>query len=165
MAQAVPATSAAIFQDWLDRTADFVLAGNADGFLASVEYPCLVATRTTQIVIAEAAEMRRGFQAWRDMMAGNGATMMVRTARDATEIDADRIAGTYQTDLLHGATRVVPAFNSWMLLHRAGGEWRLAHLVSGLANRSYPFSVLQIGEDAPVLPPEITGADAPKPTH
>ena len=50
------------------------------------------------------------------------------------------------------ASRALASAVSWALLRRSRGVWRLTHLVSGLANRRYPFSVLRIDPDGARAP-------------
>ncbi len=136
------------FQSWLDRGTDLIMAGDFDAWAGTVELPLMIVTASVRTVVADEAALRAGFVTWRATMAGNGATTMVRIASDTRQPSADSLAGRFEVHLLASGARTAPAFTSWALLRRSAGVWRLSHLVSGLANRRYPFSVLRVDPDA-----------------
>lgn len=131
-------------QDWLDRGSDLMMRGEFDAWAATAALPCIIETGRSRVVIQTMADLRSGFDAWRTTLVGNGITEMVRTARDVHAHDDQTIAAAFEVDLLCRAVRVVPTFSSWILLRRTDAAWRLTHLISGLANQHYPFTVLQI---------------------
>ena len=141
-----------LFQAWLDRGSDLIMAGDFDTWAGSVELPLIIATAASRTVVADEAALRSGFDVWRATVTGNGVTSMVRIAREVSQPSPDTLAGSFEVHLLTRGTRTAPPFNSWALLRRSRDVWRLTHLVSGLANRRYPFSVLRIDPDSAQAP-------------
>ena len=141
-----------LFQSWLDRGSDLIMAGDFDTWAGSVELPLIIATAASRTVVADEAALRSGFDVWRATVSGNGATAMMRIAREVSQPSPDTLAGSFEVHLLTRGTRTAPPFNSWALLRRSRDVWRLTHLVSGLANRRYPFSVLRIDPDSAQAP-------------
>ena len=137
-----------LFQAWLDRGSDLIMAGDFDTWAGSVELPLIIATAASRTVVADEAALRSGVDVWRATVTGNGATAMVRIALEVSQPSPDTLAGSFEVHLLTRGTRTAPPFNSWALLRRSRDVWRLTHLVSGLANRRYPFSVLRIDPDS-----------------
>ena len=152
MADAAETASHEMFQAWLDRGSDLIMAGEFDTWAESVELPLIIATAASRTVVADEAALRSGFDVWRATVSGNGATAMVRIAREVSQPSPDTLAGSFEVHLLTRGTRTAPPFNSWALLRRSREVWRLTHLVSGLANRRYPFSVLRIDPDSAQAP-------------
>ena len=152
MADAAAPSPRNLFQDWLDRGSDQIMAGEFDTWAESVELPLIIATAASRTVIADEAALQSGFDVWRATVTGNGATAMVRIALEVSQPSPDTLAGSFEVHLLTRGTRTAPPFTSWALLRRSRGVWRLTHLVSGLANRRYPFSVLRIDPDSAQAP-------------
>ena len=142
------AEASAAFQSWLDRGSALIMAGDFDAWAETVELPLIIVTSSSRTVIADEAALQSGFEIWRATMAGTGATTMVRIALETSQPSADTLAGSFEVHLLDHGVETAPAFTSWALLRRSAGVWRLTHLVSGLANRRYPFSVLRVDPDA-----------------
>lgn len=138
------AEASAAFQSWLDRGSDLIMAGDFDAWAETVELPLIIVTSSSRTVIADEAALQSGFDIWRATMAGTGATTMVRIAHETSQPSADTLAGSFEVHLLDRGVQTAPAFTSWALLRRSACVWRLTHLVSGLANRRYPFSVLRV---------------------
>ena len=168
MGQAVPVHPAAIVQDWLDHGSDLIMRGDFATWAGTAALPCIVETGRSRVVIQNVADLRSGFEAWRSTLLGNGLTEMVRTARDVAAHDDETIGATFDVNLLCRAVRVMPTFSSWILLRRTDATWRLTHLVSGLANQQYPFTVLRIDAESQArVPPAAArpGECPPKRRH
>lgn len=162
------AEATAAFQSWLDRGSELIMSGDFDAWAGTVELPLTIVTASIRTIVADETALRSGFEVWRRTMTGNGATSMVRIASEITQPSADSLAGRFEVHLLSRGTRAAPPFASWGLLRRSEGVWRMCHLVSGLANRRYPFSVLRVDPDAMLLPggaPGSRGRPAPGRLH
>lgn len=128
------------FQQWLDRVGDAFFANDFRTYRDAIELPLMLVTQTTTLSIEDEDTLRKGFDAWVQMMDGYGVTHMIRTARDVSMLGEGLLVGFYETELLRSdASRVVPPFSSSMQLRLAVDDWRCITVTSGLKNSDWPI--------------------------
>ncbi|WP_439522205.1 hypothetical protein [Marivita sp.] len=120
------------FQNWLDEVGQSLFQRDFPAYRSAILLPLTVATPDATHVVTDETDLHQGFTAWINMMDGLGIDTMIRTARDVEQLDRALIVGRYDTELLRGATRVVPRFSSSMQLREGqDGIWRSFSVTSG----------------------------------
>jgi hypothetical protein len=148
-----------IIQDWLNRTSACFLTSDFACYQAHIHYPVTITTEGGgKWLIHDEDEMRRGFDAWTDMMRDQGATDLVRTARTCDPIEGGDLWSRYSTELVRNAVRIVPGYDSILRLRKVDGKWKCVMVMSGLANLTWPFIVPRVGRSTNPL----FGEDGPQ---
>ncbi|NKX44580.1 hypothetical protein [Roseicyclus persicicus] len=129
-------------QDWLDRMDRAVTEGDFADYAARVVLPFALETRTATLSVASLAELRAGFDSWRQMLAAQRVTHSVRRATDVRRIGPDSVRGSFDSYLLAGAIPVVPPMGGTVDLHRdEAGLWRATRIVTEMANARWPIDL------------------------
>ena len=139
------------FQDWLDFRTKTFFDADFKANRALVELPMSVTTRNTVTIIETEDALRSGFNAWVNMLRAQQATDMVCTATSVVELSDDMIAGQFIRRILRHAALVCPPYSSTATLRLSDGHWRAASVVTGLSNRSWPFTVPTVEDDGKEL--------------
>lgn len=135
------------FQAWIDARTESYFLRDFDAYHALVHLPLSIATRKAVLVVATEKDLRVGFDAWCDMLEAQKATDMISTSRHVSFIGEDMIAGTYDTEILSGATRVCPPYRSTATLRRTDGMWKMVTVANGLSNATWPFVLPRVDPD------------------
>ncbi|MEM7724626.1 MAG: hypothetical protein AAF376_20010 [Pseudomonadota bacterium] len=124
-----------IYQDWLDRIADAVWAGNHDLVAAAVVYPHKLITRDGQAEIASPEQMMGASEEFRSALVSMGADGYHRICKSA-EIDetGDRIDGTHMTFVMRSGTYAIAPFSNRMTLVRRDGAWCATEISADVSN-------------------------------
>ncbi len=121
-----------IFQNWLDRVADHVFADDFASWASAWSQPLLIVSPCGNSVITSEEMLHEKFVQWRTLFAIQRVTDMIRMAHDVSFMTADMITGSYTTEILSHGQRVVPRFESTMILARRDNVWRGTELKSGM---------------------------------
>lgn len=113
----------AIYQDFLDRTAEALLAGDAGAFLARIHLPHRIVTEAGVVDVPDRATAERHFEGFAGALRAQGVDAYIRIARSAVFTDPDRIAGQHVTHITSGGKYVAPEFENEMELERHDGVW------------------------------------------
>jgi hypothetical protein len=120
------------FQNWLDSVGMSLIDRDFPTYRDAILLPLTVATAETTHIVSDEARLLLGFNGWVEMMRGLEIDTMIRRARDVEQLSPTLIVGRYETELLRGATRVVPPFASSMQLRCCeDGIWRCFNVTSG----------------------------------
>ncbi len=116
----------AIYQDFLDRTSDAVISGDAEGFLRHVHLPHQIVTENGIIEVADMTAARRHFDGFAGALRAAGADSYVRTAQSASFIVSDRILGRHIAHITAGGKLVTPAFENEMEIEMRDTVWGMS---------------------------------------
>lgn len=130
-----------IFQDWLDRVGDAVVAGDFETYAAAVALPFTLITEASTISVPDESALRAGFDTYRVMLDAQRVTHMVRTASDVCAMGPGLILGNYTTHLMSNALPVVPPFISAMTLRDENGVWKASMIVNSTSNAKWPIDL------------------------
>jgi sugar lactone lactonase YvrE len=112
-----------IYQDFLDRTGDALVSGDADVFVCRVFLPCTVETDTETIVIETDAVSRRHFAGFHQALMAQGTDAYTRIAKTAVFDGPDCIHGRHETIITSAGKLVAPRFFNDMTIKRRGDIW------------------------------------------
>lgn len=119
-------------QEWLDRVAGFVFSGDVDAFVDHFSLPLAILSDTQASTIETRDGLIEKFRAWQNMFAALAVTSMERTVRDVIDFGPTRIVAQYGSDVLSRGQRVMPRFESVLVLELQGTTWRCSEIVTGL---------------------------------
>jgi|SRR6056297_191777 len=122
----MPEEAMAIYQDFLDRTSDAVISGDAEGFLRHVHLPHQIVTENGIIEVADMTAARRHFDGFAGALRAAGADSYVRTAQSASFIVSDRILGRHIAHITAGGKLVTPAFENEMEIEMRDTVWGMS---------------------------------------
>ena len=125
------------FQQWLDTVGDAFFADRFDIYENAVLLPLEVENDHGVHRISDVIALREKFDAWVQMLKALRATDMIRIARDTHWLTPDRIAGTYDTEILANGQRMMDRFTSTMILDRIDDRWCATRVISGIAQRRF----------------------------
>ncbi|GAA5070465.1 hypothetical protein N0B44_12470 [Roseibacterium beibuensis] len=117
------ADPAKIYQDFLDRTGDALLANDAAAFLDRIVLPHRIMTETETILIEDAATARRHFFGFAAALRSQGVDVYVRTVKRAERVAPDRIIGWHETFITSSGKLVAPRFENQVELIHRDGRW------------------------------------------
>lgn len=89
-----------IYQDVLNLASDAILAGDFTGYAAMVDFPYLVHTSQSYVLVNSADDLRATFDAMSQGLKDRGVTHYERVARAADYTARDRIEGWHHTHIL-----------------------------------------------------------------
>lgn len=142
--------AARILQEFLDETAKAVMADDFDAYSSRICLPCHIISADETKVVETEADLRAGFEMFRDMLRSQKVTDYVRLVESATLLDKALLSGKYVSHLLAGGQRVMPPFKSQITLRLVGNQWRSASVSNVLAQSRWPFVRLAVHpEDDP----------------
>ena len=121
-----------IFQAWLDRVANHVLVDDFAGWADTMGKPIRIISPAGYSEFKDERMLREKFDQWRTLIVIQRLTNMIRVAHDVSFMTDDMIVGAYTTDLLSQGHRIMPRFESSMILSRQTGVWRATELKSGM---------------------------------
>jgi hypothetical protein len=122
----MPLEAMAIYQDFLDRTSDALISGDAKGFLRHVHLPHQIVTENGIIEVADMTAAQRHFDGFVGALRAAGADSYVRTAQSAAFIAQDRILGRHMAHITSGGKLVTPAFENKMEMELRDGVWGMS---------------------------------------
>ena len=132
------------FQDWLDRVVQSYFDDDFASYSDAMLLPQAFITDKSITLIGDEDLLRKGFDAWRQMMIAQKVTHLIRTATEVVELGGGLISGNYETHLLSDATHVCPVYTSTATLREDGGVWRAVSITTGLSNTAYPIVVPRV---------------------
>ncbi len=147
-----------LLQCYLDEVSVAVMQGDWVGYEAHVCLPFHLVTQTANLTVSTQAELRQGFDAFRETLHLQHITDYIRLVESATQLDPDLITGQYMTHLLAGGQRVINPFRSSITLRLIGNQWRAASITNALANSRWPISMPKLA----VLPDARTEIQHPR---
>ena len=100
----------AIYQDFLDRTSDALVSGDAEGFLRHVHLRHQIVTENGIIEVADMTAALKHFDGFFGALRAAGADSYVRTAQSAEFVSPDRIIGRHIAHITAGGKLVTPAY-------------------------------------------------------
>jgi hypothetical protein len=112
-----------IYQDFLDRTAEALIAGDAAGFLGHIHLPHQIVTENGIFEIADMETARRHFGGFAGALKAQGADAYTRIASSAAFVEPNRIVGRHTAHITSGGKLVAPVFENEMELERRNGVW------------------------------------------
>lgn len=133
-----------MFQDWLDQLGQTFFDDDFAAYADQIELPLAITTLSKSTLVTDQAQLKIGFDAWRDMMVSQNVTDMVRLARSVSIIGDGLVTAQYRTLLLNNALEVVPPFESTMTLRRCDDGWKSTAVASGMSNISFPITVPRV---------------------
>jgi len=116
----------AIYQDFLDRTSDALVSGDAEGFLRHVHLRHQIVTENGIIEVADMTAALKHFDGFFGALRAAGADSYVRTAQSAEFVSPDRIIGRHIAHITAGGKLVTPAYENEMEIERLGGVWGMS---------------------------------------
>jgi len=128
----MPEEAMAIYQDFLDRTSDALVSGDAEGFLRHVHLPHQIVTDNGIIEVADMTAALKHFDGFFGALRAAGADSYVRTAQSAEFIAPDRILGRHIAHITASGKLVTPAFENEMeieMRNTAFGMYWVRHRV------------------------------------
>lgn len=132
--------AAAILQAYVDEAGLAVLSGDWATYRDGISLPCAMISRDTSVIIATEADLRAGFDTFRDMLKGQNVTDYVKQVEQACFLDKDLISGYYLSHILAKGHRVIPPFRCLLDLRLEGKRWRAAALTDGLRHNHWPVT-------------------------
>lgn len=112
-----------IYQDALNRVSQAVLVGDFNRYSAMIDFPYLVHTRDSDLLVTTTADLRPTFFALHDGLKARGVTHYERVARSADYVDRKRIEGLHHTHMLANGTAVNLPHVSRQTIVRRGELW------------------------------------------
>lgn len=140
----------AILQAYLDEVSAAVLADDWATYRDGISLPCAVVSHDESKVVTTEADLRAGFDSFRDTLRALKVTDYIRLVEHADRLDIDLISVSYMSHIIAGGHRVVAPYRSVMVLRLAGNRWRAASVTNGLANSRWPLARLKL----PAIPDE-----------
>jgi hypothetical protein len=144
--------SAAILQDYLDEVATALLADDWSTYRHRICLPCAVVSHDESKVVSTEADLRLGYESFRETFRALRVTDYIRLVDQAARLDHDLISGSYISHVIAGGHRVVAPYRSNMVLRLVGNVWCAASVTNGLANSRWPLMRLE-------LPPTAEGSE------
>ncbi len=143
----------ALFQDFLDRMSDAVMADDLEGFADGIALPFSMVTETDSVTLTDRTGIERLFRDFVTRFGATGNTLIVRIARRARFVSPDEIAGIHDSHQLIGGVRVIPPYpNRVRLLRGTDGAWRSTGYASAIFNTAETFGGPVRINATPVLP-------------
>lgn len=127
-----------IYQDFLDRTSDALIRGDADAFLRHIHLPHRVITENGAFDLLDDATARRHFFGFADALRGQGPDAYTRTAKEGRYTAPDKIKGRHVAHITSGGKLVVPAFENEMELEYRNGVWGASTVHHHIRFVAYP---------------------------
>jgi hypothetical protein len=112
-----------IFQQALDAVTRAFRAADFDAYMALLDLPYLVQTRTATHLITSAEQMRPTFDALAQGLKARGISHYERVARSADYVARDRIEGWHHSHLIADGEPLAYPHLSRHALVRRGGRW------------------------------------------
>jgi hypothetical protein len=140
---------AAIAQDYLDRMGRAMIAGDWDIYQSGVALPFVLISAETQIVVADLATLRAGFDTFLGYVQAMHLTDMARLVGQTARLDPVLLSVTYVNHVMAGGARVVPPFTSHMVLRLVDGTWRAVSIANGMKARTWPIISYHIPRETP----------------
>lgn len=131
----------AIVQQYLDVVGDAVMARRFEDYSARIQLPFNIVTSAANLFVKDLADLEDGFDDFIDMLASQRVDNMIRVVKEAQLHGRDDISGIYETNLLSGSTRVVPAFFSRIWLHRFDGVWKATKIRNTTRDSRWPIQL------------------------
>jgi hypothetical protein len=138
----MPATE--ILQQYLDLMSDSVLRGNFEAYAAHIDLPFNLVTSSASLYVETMEDMQDGFDDFVDMIESQGVTALIRIAKGASFDGNDMITGWYETNLLKGAQRIVPAFFSKVWLRNVDGVWKASKITNTTKDDRWPIQIFKV---------------------
>ena len=135
-------------QAFLDAIVDGSRARDFEAFERHMALPLTVILPGGTLTVADAADLRAGFEGDLAALDGHGVTDYVRVATSMTWVGPSLAAGAYDTHLLRNGQRVVEPFASVAMLRREDEAWRLASVMHAMAHDRWRFRLPGSGDDA-----------------
>ncbi|RUS58699.1 hypothetical protein EGN72_17355 [Pseudorhodobacter sp. E13] len=128
-----------VLQTYLDHIAQAVMVNDWDTYRAGVVMPFHLVTHSANITVSTEADLRAGFDSFRQTLVVQRVTDFIRLVESAKQVDKDLISGSYTTHLLSGGHRLLDPYTSQITLRRQDGIWRAASITNALANSRWPL--------------------------
>jgi hypothetical protein len=112
-----------IYQAFLDRMGEAVLAGDADTFLRHIFLPHRIITESETILIEDMTTSRRHFDGFAKALKSQGVDSYARIAKSAELVEPDRIRGAHEAFMTSGGKLVAPRFENETELILRDGIW------------------------------------------
>lgn len=133
-----------ILQDYLDEVSAAVLHDDWETYRSGISLPCAVISHDESKVVTTEADLRAGFDSFRDTLHALKVTDYIRLVDRAERLDRDLISGSYMSHVIAGGHRLVAPYRSIMVLRLVGNRWRAASVTNGLANSRWPLVRLEL---------------------
>lgn len=146
--------AAGILQNYLDEVSAAVLNDDWETYRVSICLPCHIVSHDESKVVATEADLKAGFDQFRDTLRAQRVTDYVRLVESAAQLDKTLISGKSVSHLIAGSRRVMPPFTSQMTLRLVGNRWRAASVTNALANSRWPLVRLAVHPDEDPKGPE-----------
>ena len=144
-----------LMQTYLDEVSRSVMMDDWAGYREMVSLPCHIISHDESKVVSTEADLKAGFDQFRDTLRFHRITDYIRLVDAATLLDPDLISGSYVSHLISGGLRIMPPFRSQMTLRLIAGRWRAVSVTNALANSRWPLVRLaQTPETDPKEGPE-----------
>lgn len=137
----------AILQTYLDEVSAAVMEDDWETYRAGVSLPCAIITHDDSTIIQTDADLRAGFEMFRNTLRTLKVTDYIRLVESAARLDPELISGSYVSHVISGGNRVIAPYRSTITLRLVGNRWRAASVTNGLAKSRWPLMRLE-------LPPE-----------
>lgn len=149
----------AVYQAWLDETAEAVMTGDVDACLKFVSLPYLFSNHETRVVIETREDLAHGVERLASSMRAFGVNQFIRLATDAEFLSTDYLQGHHVTHMLRNTTYMVPSFINRVVLRRGNTAWKVTEYVTGVPDGYWPADN-EFGKVKPGLPEPLDTDDA-----
>jgi len=129
-----------VYQDFLDQLTDATVKRNFDAYIALCDLPYSSHGNNVDTLLTSPEDVRPFFDLTVKMINGGNADTFVRSAKTAQFLGPDVICGYHQSVFLKVGAEALPPIKSRMILKRKEMGWKLKHVTSAIANRTYPYS-------------------------
>jgi hypothetical protein len=117
------------------------MADRFDDYQAHIHMPFNLVTSAANLFVTDLADLESGFGDFVDMLASQRVDAMIRVVKEARRHGPDEVSGIYETNLLAGGRRVVPAFFSRIWLHRFDGVWKATKIRNTTRDNRWPIQL------------------------
>lgn len=117
----------ALAEDFLKRTGDAYLTGDADAFADCFALPQKIDTLDGQRILETRQEVVNTFEAVRENYRIEGITLMDRRIVSAEFRDENTMHSTHESRLLRGDILVRDPFLAFTIFRRSEGVWQIAY--------------------------------------
>ena len=130
----------AVLQSFLDEIGDALMADDWPTYRPCVHLPCHIVSFEGNTVVTTEAELRDGFNEFRDKLRFHRVTDYIRLVEHAAQLEHDMISGSYLSHLICNGHRLMDPSRSQITLRLIDGRWRAASVTNGLANSRWSFA-------------------------
>jgi len=128
-----------LYQDFVNSLTNATMSRNFAAYIALCDLPYTSHGNNLDTMLKSPEDVRPFFDLTVDMVTGDAADTLVRSADSARFLGSDVICGYHHSRFFKAGAEAMPAIKSRMILKRTGLAWKLKHVTNAIANPTYPF--------------------------